>query len=168
MRRWLPDFLSGVGIASVFLHLAAPAQGADLRVVIVGVGAAGGTLVAGLYDKPENYELAVRKTAQILVNDPKRIAGVSLRAVAGSQTVVFADLSPGLYAVIVVHDENDDGRFNKAILGVPLEPYGISNNPRTLVSPPDFAQAAVRIGEGDETIRITLIAPNAALSGSAR
>lgn len=166
MRHWLPDLLSGLGIASVLL--AAPAQGADLRVVIEGVGAAGGTLVAGLYDNPENYDLAVRKTAQILVNDPKRLAGVSLRAVAGAQTVVFADLSPGLYAVIVVHDENDDGRFNKAILGVPLEPYGISNNPRTLVSPPNFAQAAVRIGEDNETIRISLVAPNAALSGAAR
>jgi uncharacterized protein (DUF2141 family) len=168
MTRWLPALLSSFAAAFLFLPVAAPAHAADLRIVIEDVGSAAGTLVAGLYDNPESYRQAVRESSKILVNEPKRLAGISLRAAGRTQTVLFADLSPGLYAVVVVHDENDDGQFNKGMLGVPLEPYGISNNPRTLVAPPDFAQAAIRLGDRDEMIRITLVAPNGGLSGSTR
>ena len=49
-----------------------------------------------------------------------------------------------------------------------MEPYGISNNPHTFVAPPDFAAAAVRLGDRDEVIRITLVPPNGGLSGAPR
>ena len=48
-----------------------------------------------------------------------RLAGVSLRPTGRAQTIVFADLPPGLYAVVVFHDENDDSQFNKGMFGRP-------------------------------------------------
>jgi uncharacterized protein (DUF2141 family) len=143
----LRSFLAG---SAAWVLLSAPVHAADLRIVVEEIGSQSGTLVVGLYDTPEGYRQAVRESSKILVNEPKRLAGLSLRPAGRTVTAVFADLAPGLYAVIVVHDENDDGQFNKGLLGVPAEPYGISNNPRTLMTPPDFAQAAVRVGERDE------------------
>ena len=145
--------------------LAAPAHGADLRVVVEEIGSPAGTIVAGLYDTAESYRQAVRKSSKVLVNDAMRLAGISLRPTGRAQTIVFADLPPGLYAVVVFHDENDDSQFNKGMFGRPMEPYGISNNPYAFGAPPDFAAAAVRLGDRDEIIRITLVPPNGGLSG---
>jgi uncharacterized protein (DUF2141 family) len=169
MPRLLRNSWSGFGAYALLTSLfAAPAQGADLRVVIEEIGSPTGTIIAGLYDTAEGYGEAVRKSSKVLVNDAMRRAGVSLRPTGRMQTIVFADLPPGLYAVVVFHDENDDSQFNKGMFGRPLEPYGISNNPRAFVAPPDFAAAAVRLGDRDEVIRITLIPPNAGLSGAPR
>jgi uncharacterized protein (DUF2141 family) len=170
MPRWLRDSLSGFGAASALLlsPFAAPTQGADLRVVVEEIGSPAGTIVVGLYDTAEGYGKAVRKSSKVLVNDAMRRAGVSLRPTGPAQTIVFADLPPGFYAVVVFHDENDDGQLNKGMFGRPLEPYGISNNPRTFVAPPDFDAAAIRLGDRDEMIRITLVSPNAGLSGAPR
>jgi uncharacterized protein (DUF2141 family) len=168
--RWLRNCVSGFGAVSTLLlsASAAPARGADLRVVVDEITSSAGTIIAGLYDTEESYRQAVRRSAKVLVNDPIRLAGVTLRPTGRVQTIVFADLPPGLYAVVVFHDENDDSQFNKGLLGMPMEPYGISNNPRTFAAPPDFAAAAVRLGDRDEVIRITLIPPNGGLSGAPR
>jgi uncharacterized protein (DUF2141 family) len=170
MPRCLRNCLPGFGAAYTLLlsAFAAPAQGADLRVVVDEIGSSAGTIIAGLYDTEESYRQAVHRAAKVLVNDPIRRAGVTLRPTGRAQTIVFADLPPGLYAVVVFHDANDDGRFNKGILGMPMEPYGISNNPRAFATAPDFAAAAVRLADRDEMIRIALVPPNSGLSGEAR
>lgn len=170
MPRLLRNSLPGLGAACALLlsSFAAPAQGADLRVVVEDIGSPDGTIVAGLYETPESFGKAVRKSSKVLVNDAMRRAGVSLRPTGRTQTIVFADLPPGLYAVVVFQDENDDSQLNKDMFGRPLEPYGISNNPRVFLSPPDFAAAAVRLGDRDEVIRIMLIPPGTGLSGAPR
>jgi uncharacterized protein (DUF2141 family) len=65
-----------------------------------------------------------------LLNDSGRRVGIALRAVAGMQSVVFTNLTPGTYAVIVFHDENDNGKLDKTALGMPIEAFAISNNAR--------------------------------------
>ena len=42
-----------------------------------------------------------------------------MRAVAGTQSVVFTNLQPGPYAVIVFHDENDKGKLDKDLWECP-------------------------------------------------
>ena len=42
-------------------------------------------------------------------------------------------------------------------LGIPTEPYGFSNNVQGFLRPPTFDAAALRLDDGDEAIRITLV-----------
>ena len=51
-----------------------------------------------------------------------------MRAIAGTQTVVFTELKPGAYAVITFHDENDNGKLDENASGLPTEGYGFSND----------------------------------------
>jgi uncharacterized protein (DUF2141 family) len=57
----------------------------------------------------------------------------------------------------VFHDENDDGKLGKNALGLPIEAYAVSNNARGLMAAPDFEDAAVRVDDRNEVIRITLV-----------
>jgi uncharacterized protein (DUF2141 family) len=36
-----------------------------------------------------------------------------MRAIAGTQSVVFTDLKPGTYAIITFHDANDNGKLDE-------------------------------------------------------
>ena len=60
----------------------------------------------------------------------KEAARVRIKAKAGEVVHRFDHLPAGDYAVQVVHDENDNGDFDKNLFGIPSEDYGFSRNPK--------------------------------------
>jgi uncharacterized protein (DUF2141 family) len=74
---------------------------------------------------------------------------------AASAKVTFADVAPGDYALVVLHDENGNGKADR-MLGIPREGVGFSNNPVIRTGPPKFAAARFHVGEAavKETIRL--------------
>lgn len=48
-------------------------------------------------------------------------------------------------AIAVFQDLNGDGKLTKNGFGLPIEPYGFSNNARGLLGPPSFSQAMITI-----------------------
>lgn len=67
----------------------------------------------------------------------------------GKILVTFKDLDPGNYAVMVLHDENDNERMDMEMNGMPKESYGMSNNPM-LYGPPTFTDAKFELTEDTE------------------
>jgi uncharacterized protein (DUF2141 family) len=60
-----------------------------------------------------------------------------------SQTVTWRinDVPHGDYGVAVFHDENSNGKMDKNVFGIPLEPYGFSNNVRVTFGAPKWEEA---------------------------
>ncbi len=46
--------------------------------------------------------------------------------------------------IAVFQDLNGDGKLTKNSFGLPIEPYGFSNNARSTFGPPSFSQSAFR------------------------
>jgi len=65
---------------------------------------------------------------------------------------------PGTYALLVIHDENRDGRLNMT-LGIPREGFGFSNNPAMRPRAPrwDEIRFAVPPGAVTQTIRVRYV-----------
>jgi uncharacterized protein (DUF2141 family) len=57
----------------------------------------------------------------------------------------FDDVPPGRYAIALLHDENGNGRIDKALM-IPREGFGFSQNARIRMGPPDFGDAAFEVG----------------------
>jgi uncharacterized protein (DUF2141 family) len=59
-------------------------------------------------------------------------------------------------AVAVFQDVNGDGVLTKNGFGIPIEPYGFSNNARSLLGPPAFSEAILIVDEAtvDQEIRV--------------
>lgn len=51
---------------------------------------------------------------------------------------VFNDVAPGTYAVMVIHDANNNRRFDTNFLGIPKEGYGASQNKLPFAGAPKF------------------------------
>ena len=136
------------------------AQAAELRLRVKGVRSDAGELLIGLYASPEGFAGAIANaTTNGLAPDKGRLIGLAIRAKAGDQSAAFTELAPGRYAVIVVHDENDNGRLDANALGVPIEGYAFSNDARGFLGAPSFAAASVSVGEGDACITLSLLYP---------
>ncbi len=145
------------------------AKASELRVTIRGIASSSGTLMVALYDSGDHFRTAIANAGKLgLATDRSRLVGISMRAVAGAQSVVFTDLKPGAYAVITFHDKNDNGKLDKNRWGAPTEGYGFSNDAEGFLSAPSFKDAAVTLGSNDANITITLKYPRGQSRGEKR
>jgi uncharacterized protein (DUF2141 family) len=134
----LASSLRSLSIAAVGgLLVQAPREDEGHKVTVVArhfrndQGKAGMALFANEDGFPGDTGLALRR------------AWVEIRG--GEARFEFDHLRPGYYAVAVFHYENGNGRMDKNWLGVPQEGWGVSNDVRGYLGPPDFAKAAFRI-----------------------
>ena len=58
--------------------------------------------------------------------------------------------------IAIFQDLNGDGKLTKNGFGLPIEPYGFSNNARSTFGPPSFSQAAFKVSEKTLPIEITV------------
>lgn len=74
-----------------------------------------------------------------------RIGRVRAPAEAGITNICIPVEHPGVYAIAIYHDKDMDEEFDKNFLGLPSEPYGISNDPDIFLSAPPHSEAAFEV-----------------------
>ncbi len=117
-----------------------PSWGTPIHVHIHGIRNANGTMKAVLYGPdPETFLVKGKKA------DKEREP-----AEKGSMTLCVSARESGPYAVVVYHDENDNHKFDRNWIGLPLEGFGVSKNPTLFLAPPNFEEAAFEVN-GDLT-----------------
>jgi uncharacterized protein (DUF2141 family) len=122
----------------------ASARAADLDITVADVRVAKGTLMIALVDSAAGWD------------DQAKAVAASTRKAAGAQEVFhFPNLPPGTYAAKVMHDENDNGKLDVNVMGMPVEGYGFSNNPQVLRKP-TFDEAKFDLGAAGGAITIHL------------
>ena len=75
------------------------------------------------------------------------------KIVDGKISVTFKNVAPGSYAIMALHDENDNNRMDFEDNGMPKESYGMSNNPM-LMGPPQYAQAKFELQKENLDLKI--------------
>jgi len=79
-------------------------------------------------------------------------------AAGESVSFEFSDVPPGRYAVVVFQDINGNRALDRTPLGIPLEPYALSNGAGRK-GRPNFEQAAIAIHEPGRALTLDLIKP---------
>lgn len=69
-----------------------------------------------------------------------------VKVINGQALATFKQIKPGNYAIMVLHDENDNSQMDFETNGMPKESYGMSNNPM-LMGPPNFNDALFELKE---------------------
>ncbi len=80
------------------------------------------------------------------------------RASAHPGTVVLriAGVPPGTYAAQAFQDENDNGKIDRNLIGLPEEGIGFSNDAPMRFGPPSFDEAAFGLGPDGASIGFRL------------
>ena len=76
---------------------------------------------------------------------------------AGADALVFTTrLPPGRYAAGVLHDENRSGDMEKTFAGIPVEGYGVTNNPKPRLRKATFEEATFDLPTEGAELTISL------------
>lgn len=130
-------------LSSIFLLEQEPNNAHVLKITVNNFKNIKGKLQVCLTDKKEDFlkQCDYAKTVAVTNNT------ISLK---------IANIKTGVYSVSLFHDENNNGVLDtKGLFGIPSEPYGFSNNPRTTFGPPSFENCTFLI-DGDKQIYIKL------------
>jgi uncharacterized protein (DUF2141 family) len=150
---WLAVMLVLVGAAAAWgeekVGAAADtlAAWAPIRVEVTGLRNDSGVVKMALYASREGFPSKPEKA----------MFRLDAKVVAGRAAGEFSSVPEGEYAVAVIHDENQNGRFDTNFLGMPREGVGVSNNAKGKMGPPAYEDARFRHGREPQTLSIKIL-----------
>lgn len=108
--------------------------------------------------RPHEGELhiAIFDAASVFPDRSKALRVKSVLPVQNEVQAQVLDLPHGDYATAVFQDSNGDGMLNRNAFGIPVEPYGFSNDARGRFGPPAYSAAVVRTTSGKAVHQVTL------------
>lgn len=130
-------------LTAVVLFAAADLGAATLKVVVEGVRAGDGVVLASLFDNEADW---LKKSVQTR----------TVPAESTCVTIDFDGLSAGNYGIWVHDDVNKNGKLDKGLFGKPEEPYGFSNDSGKMFGPADWKAAIVVLDDQDMETHIHL------------
>ncbi len=116
-------------LAAPLTIAAAPSSGAgELEITVSGLRNQHGAVMICLTRRTERLFLACDR-------DPQRVTRIV--AAGEAKLIQIAGLEPGDYSLLLLHDENRNGRLDTR-LGMPREGFGFSRNPPLRMGPPHY------------------------------
>ena len=116
-----------------------------MHVIINGVKQNTGSVRVAVYDKAETFLQA-----------KKYISTKSIVADMNSPLQLDFSLPFGDYAVTAYHDINDDHHLDQNYLGVPTEPYALSNNVNVKWRRPTFEETKISFNKTEQKVSLQL------------
>jgi uncharacterized protein (DUF2141 family) len=128
------------------MGVAVQAKGAtgDLTVTVTDLRNDNGRLSVVLFNSPDGFPKKGDKAFKILRTEIKNKQG----------QVVFQKIPYGEYAIVILHDENKNGKMDYNVIGLPKEGYGFSNNATATLGPPPFKDAKFKVDKPKATQKI--------------
>jgi len=123
-----------------FTTTAQNTEGATVTVIIENVLSDGGTIIGGLHNSDTFMKGA-------------GVANAMEPAIKGEVTLTFENVKPGTFAIMVMHDANDNKQMDMEANGMPKESYGTSGE-MNMFGPPNFETAKFEVTDADQEIRI--------------
>ena len=129
---------------SLIAFASAPSLAGDLTVDVHGIRAQRGLLKIAVVDSKEAFD-----------GNAAPVQSSGAPAEGATARFEFKNLKPGSYAVMITHDENGNGKLDSNLMGMPLEGFGFSNNPRVMRKP-TWEEARFEVTDATTVIEIEL------------
>ena len=136
----------GIAIAAAAVALGGAAPVHEITVTVSGLRSAKGVVRACMTADPVRFPRCTGDAASHRLVVPA----------AGQVKLRFEGVAPGRYAIALLHDENGNGKADRAMGMMPKEGYGFSRDAPVRMSPPKYADAAFTVGDTDQALAIKM------------
>lgn len=109
-------------------------ESGNLEITFSGIKENTGTVHVALYKGADAFMKKAIKRGKAKVN-------------GNEVTIIFEGLSYGEYTVSAYHDENENDKMDTKTFGIPVEPYGFSNNARGMFGPPSYEDCMFKVNK---------------------
>lgn len=127
-----------LALSFLFVSIIAMAQektGVDITVTIDNITSNEGKVLVGLHSADTFMKAPGVQNIQSAIEE-------------GKVTLKFTNVTPGDYAIMAMHDANENNRMDYETNGMPKESYGMSGNDMTM-GPPSFETARFTVNNED-------------------
>jgi len=128
------------------LAAAAPAHAGEVVVTVTDLRSTKGVVRACMTTREDIFPKCIK--------DPT--AHRTVVPASGKVEIRFTGVKPGSYAIALLHDENDNGKADRAMGMMPKEGYGFSRDAPVRMAPPKFKDAVFQLGEGTSRVAIKM------------
>lgn len=125
----------------------APADGASVTITITNLRNAKGVVRACMTSQEKTFPKC------------RGVAGAHAARVdasEGSVQLTFEGVQPGRYAIALLHDENGNGKADRALGMMPKEGFGFSRDAPVRMGPPKFRDAVFDLGPENRAMTIKM------------
>lgn len=132
-----------LALSFLFVSLVAMAQestGTKITVTIDNISNNEGRVLAGLH------------TEDTFMKGPG-VQNQESKIENGKVILTFTNVAPGSYAILALHDANENNRMDYEANGMPKESYGMSGNDMSY-GPPNFTASKFEVGNEDLELSI--------------
>jgi len=129
-----------------FDHVSCQGGANEIRIIITDVKKSAGLITADLY--PNKQDGFLKGTGRL-----KRATYA-----AKSPTTSFCMAAPeaGDFSISIFQDKNANGIFDKGAFGIPVEPWGLSNDPKVRFSAPPIEKTLFPVDQSGAKVKIKL------------
>jgi uncharacterized protein (DUF2141 family) len=138
---------AGLALAGAAATLgAAPAQAGEVVITVTDLRSTKGVVRACMTTREDIFPKCIKDPGSHRTVVP---AGEKIE-------IRFTGVKPGNYAIALLHDENDNGKADRAMGMMPKEGYGFSRDAPVRMAPPKFRDAVFAQGEGTNRLTIRM------------
>jgi uncharacterized protein (DUF2141 family) len=136
--------LAALAMGLATTALAAPASANEVIITVAELRSTKGVVRACMTTREDVFPKCIKDPESHRVVVP-----------AGEKVEIrFTGVKPGRYAIALLHDENNNGKADRAMGMMPKEGYGFSRDAPVRMSPPKFRDAVFE--QGETTQRLTI------------
>ena len=133
------------GVAGT-LAAAAPAHAGEVVITVTDLRSTKGVVRACMTTREDIFPKCIK--------DPT--AHRAVVPASGKVEIRFTGVKPGNYGIALLHDENNNGKADRAMGMMPKEGYGFSRDAPVKMAPPKFKDAVMQVGEGNSRVTIKM------------
>ncbi|QDH33329.1 DUF2141 domain-containing protein [Porphyrobacter sp. YT40] len=138
---------AALGVAATATTLAAvPVQAGDVVITVTDIRSTKGVVRACMTTRADIFPKCIKDPNAYRVVVPA----------AQKLEIRFTGVKPGNYAIALLHDENDNGKADRAMGMMPKEGYGFSRDAPVNMAPPKFKDAVTAIGDSMNRLSIKM------------
>ena len=141
MRRTAAWLVGAAGLVA-----AAPTLAGDVVITVTDLRSTKGVVRACMTTRADIFPKCIKDPA----------AHRAVVKAGGLIEIRFTGVKPGDYAIALLHDENDNGKADRAMGMMPKEGYGFSRDAPVKMAPPKFDDAVFTQGEGVSRMSIKM------------
>lgn len=115
-------------ICLLFILIASTAQAQETKVKVTAIRSEKGKIILNVFKDNTAYDS----------EKPYKIFSFDKKALVNGALTVTCKLEPGTYGITLLDDENENGKIDKNLIGIPKEGFGFSNFFMTKMKKPAF------------------------------
>lgn len=114
-------------------------------------------LVKDLLSETATVDIRVYNTAEGFLQDGGAIATYRFKPKNGVAELFIEDLKYGVYAMAIYQDLDESGKIGKNLVGIPNEPFAVSNDVKPGLGAPPFEACSFNYSEKEFEVVVHLL-----------